>query len=276
MRRVLTLALVQMSGQLGDQEANLERVLALTRQAASRGANLVVFPELVLTGYNQDLLGPRLVELALSREDEALQRLARVAGEEGVYLVAGFVERRGIPGVLYNSIVFCGPDGQLIDIYAKSHLFAGERLHFRRGESLSRVYSTSFGKVGFVICCEAGYPEIGRILALQGAELLVVPAAWIRQDEDLWAVNLRGRAIDNLVFVAGVDRVGDEGDLYYIGQSMVVNPRGHVLAQLGPDEEEILLHAIDLGEVAMARRRTLYWMDRRPELYGVVAASQDE
>lgn len=273
MARMLRLALVQMDARLGDLEANVERVVALTREAATRGARLVAFPELILTGYNQDLLGAKLTELALKREDEPILRLARAAGEYGVYLVVGFIERREIPGIIYNSVVFCGPDSNVIDTYAKSHLFGAERLHFHRGEVLP-TYQTEFGRLGLLICYDIGFPEVARILSLKGAELLVASVAWIREDEDLWPLQLRARALDNLIFVAGVNRAGVEGELHYIGQSMVVNPRGHVLAQLDTDQEDILVTTIDLDEVAAARRGARHWTDRRPELYGPIADLQ--
>ena len=269
MARSLTLALVQIDTKLGDLAANLEHVLQLTEEAAGQGAEFIVFPELALTGYNQELLGHKLVELALTPADEPIQQLARAAGQHNVHLVVGFIERRTIPGVVYNSIVICGPDGSVLRTYAKSHLFSSENLHFRPGASVS-ILNTEHGVIGPMICMDIGYPEVARILSLQGAELLLAPSAWIREDEDLWPLHLRARALDNLAFVAGINRVGDEGDLHFIGQTMLVDPRGHVLAKLG-SAEDILMATIDLGEVVTARRRALHWTGRRPELYGSIS-----
>lgn len=124
-----------------------------------------------------------------------------------------------------------------------------------------------------MICMDIGYPEVARILSLQGAELLLAPSAWITEDEDLWALHLRARALDNLAFVAGINRVGSEGNLHFIGQSMVVNPRGHIVSQLN-GEEGMLVTTIDLDEISLARRRALHWTGRRPELYGTIADLQ--
>ena len=137
MARPLTLALVQFEPTLGDLPTNLDRVLALTGDAAGQKADFVIFPELALTGYNQELLGNKLVELALTPADEPIQQLAQAAGQHNVYLVVGFIERRTIPGVVYNSIVICGPDGSVLRTYAKSHLFSNENLYFRPGPSLN-------------------------------------------------------------------------------------------------------------------------------------------
>ncbi len=269
MERPLTLALVQMKPVLGDIPANLDQILALTEQAANKGAGLIIFPELALTGYNPGLLGERLVRLARTANDEPIQRLARAAGEHRVHLVVGFIERRAIPGVVYNSIVICGQDGSVMRTYAKSHLFSAENLYFRPGASLE-ILRTNWGTLGPMICMDIGYPEVARILSLQGAELLIAPSAWIKEDEDIWPVHLQARALDSLAFVAGVNRVGAEGDLNFIGQSMVVDPRGHVLATLD-DQEGMLILTIDMDDVSAARRRALHWTGRRPELYGPIA-----
>ena len=267
--RSLTLALVQMEPVLGDLPANLDRILALTGEAAAQDAKLIIFPELALTGYNPELLGERLVRLSRSVQDEPIQRLARAAGEEHVYLVFGFIERRTIPGVVYNSIAICAPDGSILQTYAKSHLFSAENLYFRPGPSLETL-KTNWGMLGPMICMDIGYPEVARVLTLQGAELLIAPSCWIKEDEDIWPVHLQARALDNLAFVAGINRVGAEGNLRFIGRSMVVDPRGHILCSLD-EQEDMLIATIDLADVSKARRRALHWTGRRPELYSPIA-----
>ena len=269
MERPLTLALVQMEPILGDLPANLDRILALTQEAASRGAGLIIFPELALTGYNPVLLGERLMRLSRTAQDEPIQRLAREAGDEHVYLVFGFIERRTIPGVVYNSIAICGPDGSILRTYAKSHLFSSENLFFRAGPSLETL-KTNWGILGPMICMDIGYPEVARVLTLQGAELLIAPSCWIKEDEDIWPVHLQARALDSLAFVAGINRVGAEGNLRFIGRSMIVDPRGHILHSL-EEQEDMLIATIDLADVSKARRRALHWTGRRPELYGQIA-----
>lgn len=269
MERPLTLALVQMQPILGDLATNLEIVLERTEAAAQQGAQLVLFPELALTGYNQDLLGEQLVRLALGPQDEPLIKLGQAAARYHIHLVVGYIEKRAIPGVVYNSIAIFGPDGSLLRIYAKSHLFSGEHLHYRPGAEI-RALSVEQGTFGPMICMDIGYPEVGRLLALQGAELFYAPSNWILEDQDLWPVHLQARALDNLAFMVGVNRVGTEGNLCFIGQSMVVNPRGHILARLD-EHEGMLVTTIDLDEVTWARRRALHWTGRRPELYGPIA-----
>lgn len=269
MERPLTMALVQMEPVLGDLPTNLDRILGLTQEAASRGAGLIIFPELALTGYSPDLLGERLMRLSRNAQDEPIRRLARAAGEQHVYLVFGFIERRAIPGVIYNSIAICGPEGSILNTYAKSHLFSAENLYFRPGPSLETL-KTNWGMLGPMICMDIGYPEVARVLALQGAELLIAPSCWIKEDEDIWPVHLQARALDSLAFVAGINRVGTEGNLHFIGRSMIVDPRGHILYSLG-EEQDMLIATIDLADVSKARRRALHWTGRRPELYSPIA-----
>jgi predicted amidohydrolase len=269
MTRPLTLALAQFAPKIGDLETNLDRIARVTREAARQQADMVVFPELALTGYHQELLGDRLVKLAFTTEDEPIQRLARLAQQENVYLVAGFLQKGHIPGVLYNSIVYCSPDGAVIGSYAKSHLFSGENLYFRPG-LLPEPFDTRYGKVGPMICMDIGFPEVARILCLQGAELLIAPSAWILEDQDIWPRLLQSRALDNIAFVAGINRVGTEGNLRFIGQSMVVDPRGGIIARLD-GEEGLLVTTIDLDSLTPERRRAPRFTGRRPELYGAIA-----
>jgi len=265
MSREINLALVQMEPALGDIKSNLEQIIDRTRSAASAKADLVIFPELALTGCDSQALWDDLVDLSMQKDDDGIRRLCQLAGEEGVYLAAGFIEKRTIPGVLYNSVAFCGPDGALIGTYAKTHLFTTENIAFRHGSTFD-VFRTKYGLVGPMICMDIGYPEVARILSVKGAELLFSSSAWITDDEDMWELSLRARALDNVVFVAGVDRVGKEGSWEFIGQSMMVDPRGHVIAKLGGGEEALFC-SIDLDQVAVERRRALHWTGRHPELY---------
>jgi len=177
MSRQLTLALAQMDCEPGNPEKNLARVIEHTHRARAMGAQIVAFPELILSGANLDALGARINELALTRGDEPIQKLARAARTAGVYLLAGFLERRDNSGAVYNSLAFCAPNGTVVDTYAKTHMYMTERKYFSFGHQ-SRVYETEFGKIGIMICYELCFPEVARIRALQGAEVLIAPAAW--------------------------------------------------------------------------------------------------
>ena len=262
--RTLTLSLIQKAPRLGDLEANLRMAEAAIEQAADAGGQLICFPELFLTGYHPDLIGERWSVLAQRLDGPALSRLSSLAGQRGVAIVVGFAQCGSVPGEITNAAAVIGPQGRIIGSYAKMHAFGSEGRWFSRGHALP-VFDVLGVRLGVMICYDAGFPEVARSLAIRGAELLVVPAAWIDSDEDLWQLNIPSRALDNLVFAAGVNRVGEEGSLAFIGRSLIVGPRGQVLAQAAKWSEEILTYRLDLDQVQMARSQVGYWRDRRPD-----------
>lgn len=272
MSREVTLGIIQADTKIMKVKENVEKGVGLIAEAAKKGANIVVLPELFTTGYNSDILGKHFIDLAETTEGPSISAFREAAKENGVYLQVGYVENRGVPGVVYNSAAFIAPDGSLIDSYAKTHVWAGEKMYFHSGNIIP-TYETDFGKVSPSICYDIGFPEYGRIQALKGAELILVSTCYRIQDEDLWRNGCTARALDNLYFVAGSNRVGHEGDLHLIGESRIVGPRGDVIVKAPRDEECILVHTIDLDEVEQARKECLYMLDRRPEIYQAILES---
>ncbi len=267
--RQLTLAISQFPSIPGDIRGNLDKMLDKMAYAASKNADYVIFSELSLTGYNCEMMDPELDKVAFSLDDWPLQELETAARKHHISAFVGFIERRVVPGVYYNSVAFINAADQSISSYAKVHLFTKEKLFFKDGESFD-VCTTPHGRFGMLICMDIGFPEAARIECLAGAELLIAPSAWIEQDRDLWELHLRSRALDNLVFVAGCNHSGSEGDLNYIGESMIVDPRGHVLSCLD-EKEDMLISTIDLDEVASARRRAFHWSTRKPHMYSDIS-----
>ncbi len=263
MSRQVTIGLVQADTILGDKPTNIEKGVEQVAAAARQGAQIVVLPELFTTGYS---LGERYDDLAEPADGPAMQTFCRAAKASGVYIQVGFVESRGVPGVVYNSAAFISPEGKLLGCYAKSHLFAGERMYFSHGNHLP-VYHTDYGVFATCICYDIGSPELSRVFALKGAECLLVSAAWYKGDEDIWDNNCVARSTDNLCFMAACNRVGWEGPLHLIGKSKFMAPRGHVIKEAPLDEEALLVATIDLEQIREERRRCLYFLDRRPDLY---------
>ncbi|WP_258358570.1 nitrilase-related carbon-nitrogen hydrolase [Moorella sulfitireducens] len=271
MPRKVTLGLIQADTEIGNVKANVEKGVKLIAAAAAKGAQVVILPELFTTGYNTSILGPRFIQLAENINGPSITAFAAAAKENGVYVMVGFVEERGVPGVVYNSAAFISPEGKVIDSYAKTHLWGGERIYFAKGNNFP-IYQTEYGLFAPGICYDVGFPEVGRLYALKGAELMLVISAWRIEDADIWENNCIARATDNLFFVAGCNRVGYEDNLHLIGKSKVLAPRGHYVAQAPMDKEDILIATIDLDEIKEARRECLYMIDRRPELYGPLAS----
>ena len=154
-------------------------------------------------------------------------------------------------------------------VYDKQHLWALERFYFRGGNG-TPVFQTDFGTIGIMICYDMGYPEVARMLALQGAQIVLCPSAWCEPDHDVWDINVPARALENTVFLCAVNRYGREQDLYMGGHSKVCDPRGRVVAELPDEGEGVLNVEIDLADVVSNRQTSPYLRDRRPELYGKV------
>lgn len=270
MARTLMVGLLQIESKLGEVEANVRHGIEMIEQAASQGAQIACLPELFSTGYNIDLLGPRFVDLAEPLDGPSVRALREAAAANHIGVVAGLALTGDVPGVVYNAAIFVDAEGELREVFAKTHAFGLERMYFRSG-SAYRVLRAAGASIGLLICYDAGFPEPARLLMLQGAEVIFVPSAWRIQDKDLWDVNLAARAVDNLLYVVGVNRVGQEGDLRLFGNSRVVHPRGRDLCAAVLDHEQVLVCQLDLDEVVRVRREVRYLMDRRPELYGPLA-----
>lgn len=267
--RPVKLALVQFESAMCDPAANAEKACRMIEEAGSQGADLVVLPELFSTGYQLDVVGPRVSELAEPVDGPTVTTLQDAARSAGCYVVAGIALTHELTGVAYNGSVVIDRQGGLVGTYDKQHLWALERFYFRSGDDCP-VFETDFGRVGVMICYDMGFPEVARMLALQGAELVVCPSAWCAQDMDIWEVNAPARALENTVFLAAVNRYGEENGLSMPGHTMLCNPRGHVVARLKEEAEGVLYATIDLDDVRKHRVTSPYLRDRRPDLYGNV------
>ena len=268
-KRTAHLALVQFESVLCDPAANTEKACRMIAEAGAHGADLVVLPELFSTGYQLNIVGPRIVELAEPVDGPTVTALCEAARAAGCYVVAGLALTYDLTGVVYNSAVFIDRGGNLMGTYDKQHLWALERFYFRSGCDCP-VFETDFGRVGVMICYDMGYPEVARMLTLQGADLVVCPSAWCAEDMDVWDVNAPARALENTVFLAAVNRFGEEDGLSMPGHSLVCNPRGHVVAHLEEEAEGVLHATVNLDEIAGFRERSPYLRDRRPDLYDLV------
>lgn len=268
-KRTAHVALVQFESVLCEPVANTEKACRMIVEAGAQGADLVVLPELFSTGYQLNIVGPRIAELAEPADGPTVTALCAAAREAKCYVVAGLALTYDLTGVAYNSAVCIDRGGNLMGTYDKQHLWALERFYFRSGCD-SPVFETDFGRVGVMICYDMGYPEVARMLALQGADLVVCPSAWCAEDMDVWDVNAPARALENTVFLAAVNRYGEEDGLVMPGNSLVCNPRGHVVARLEEEAEGVLHTTIDLGQIADFRERSPYLRDRRPDLYDLV------
>ncbi|MBC7094448.1 nitrilase-related carbon-nitrogen hydrolase [Thermococcus sp.] len=264
------IGLVQMSPEIGKKQKNLEKATNLIYEAISQGADIVALPELFITGYDLDTIGKDLHKLAETQNGETIKQLAEIARKENVYIIAPIPEIRD--SKIYNSAVMIGNKGDVLGVYSKTHLWLKEKDYFTPGNTFP-VFKTEYGNIGIMICYDAGFPEVARILTLKGADIIVLPAAWRVQDFDIWDLNTRSRALENSVYLAATNMVGELcGDpQHFFGNARIVGPRGEILAAGSMFEEEVITKKVNLERITKIRAEIQYLNDRRPELYKKVA-----
>jgi predicted amidohydrolase len=241
-------------------DENLERLERFTAEAARRGAAVVVFPEMYLTGYE---VWSGLETLAVSARSPILGRVAAVARQHSIAVLVGYPERR--PEGVYNSVCVATAGGALLAPYRKIHLFGRERRHFRPGRR-HRLLRLGRLSVGPLICFDLEFPESARTLALAGAQLIAVSTANMEPYRQAQDVYVRARAQENQVFVALANRVGREDRTRFVGGSGVWDPSGRALTR-GDPGEGVLVATVDPAALRRARRPFDYLRERRPGCY---------
>ncbi len=272
----LKVAAVQMEPRLLDKERNLARCLEFARTAAAEGARLIVLPECALTGYVFQSLEEAL-PVCEAVPGPSTERIAGLCRDLEVHIVLGLLETDGDRH--YNTAVLLGPEG-IAGRYRKIHLpYLGIDRFLDHGDSAPAVFDTAIGHIGIGICYDAMFPEHARVLALLGADILVLPTNWPQNRAEFIPEHvIPTRAAENRIFIIAANRVGQERNARFIGHSVIVHcAKGVVLAAGGSDEETILYAEID---PALAREKHVIispgefeidiCKDRRPELYGVV------
>jgi N-carbamoylputrescine amidase len=276
MSRTLTVALCQLRWS-ADPAWNLDRSLALAGEAFAGGADVVILPELVVPGYTTE--SAVLARAAEAIDGPTVQAWQRTAAAGGGYIAAGFCERDG--DRLFNAAVIVSGDGVLAH-YRKTHLFAAEKSVFTPGNLGFLVLTTPRASFGLCICYDLRFVEVLRILALQGAEMVLAPSAWIGGfDRGTFAGSgLPGQVAGvlvqanlNQIFVAAASVAGASQGAAFLGHSVVASPYGDALAGPAPtDHEGVYFATADLDQVAQAgQRATLITpaQDRRRDLYSV-------
>jgi N-carbamoylputrescine amidase len=284
--RPLTVAAVQMAC-TWDRDGNIARAERLVRQAAARGAQIILLPELFETPYFCIEQDTRHLSLArTAAESPALRHFATVARELGVVLPVSFFEHAG--PVYYNSVAILDADGSNLGIYRKSHIPNGpgyqEKNYFAPGDTGFRVWNTRYARIGVGICWDQWFPESARVMALLGAELLFYPTAIGSEPPPALPVNSRehwqrtqqGHAAANLTPLIAANRYGIERSLQdpeglylsFYGSSFIADSTGGKVAEAPEEGDGVLTHPFDLGAVAQLRDNWFVFRDRRPDLYG--------
>ena len=278
----MKLGLIQMRAS-STGEDGLEAAVALTRQAAVAGAEVIVLPELFRWPYPAQTMDPANFRWAEPVPGPTSDRFASLAAELGVVIVVSLFEERA-PGLGFNTAVVVGPSGETIGVYRKAHIpddpLYYEKFLFTPGDEAAGVFDTPFGRLGVLVCWDQWYPEAARLAALQGAEVIVYPTAigtieaegveeHARQ-LDAWRVVQRGHAVANGVFVAAVNRVGAEGELAFWGASFCAGPQGELLWDGGADPDAVAVVDCARERLAEVRRMWPFFRDRRIDLYAPI------
>jgi N-carbamoylputrescine amidase len=264
-----------------DRDANIARAEKLIREAAKRGANIVLIQELFETPYFCKEHSPRHFELAKPLEAHpAVEHFRSLARELGVVLPVSVFERAD--NAFFNSVVVVDAGGALLGSYRKSHIPEGpgyhEKFYFSPGDSGFKVFESQFGKLGVAICWDQWFPEAARAMALMGAEILLYPTAIGSEPQDPsldsrghWQRTMQGHAAANVMPVVASNRIGTEtGDrvsITFYGSSFIAGPTGEKLAEADRVSETVLTAAFDLDEVRRYRQAWGVFRDRRPDLY---------
>jgi len=276
--REVSLGLVQMDCQPKAKTRNLDHALDLAADLRGQ-VQLICLPEFFTTGYHLDLIGDDFYQLAEPIPGETTTRVGEVARQWGVVFLGNIPEQdQHQAGVLYDTSFLIDSSGQLVGRYRKSHLYPTEHRYFRAGNELPVFrleLATGPVQVAIATCYDHAFPEIFRVLTLKGAELIIIPSLVPRGFEYLLTLRTRARAQDNQLFVAAVNRVGQEQNIQYCGLSMVVNPRGDVISQAS-DSEQVLTAELDLELILKERQQEPTLRSRRPELYGLLSDSRNK
>ncbi|AMV35543.1 (R)-stereoselective amidase [Pirellula sp. SH-Sr6A] len=266
---------IQTNVSFADTQANLARMLDWLQKDEVAASDLIVFPECMLSGYcfsSYDEAWPH----AQSIPGPATDAIGDWCRQTGKFVAFGMLER-GADGKLYNSCPLVGPNG-VVDCYRKIHLpYLGVDRFTSMGQQPYRSFDAGGLRVGVHICYDGSFPESSRCLALEGADLLILPTNW-PPGADTFAKYLpNARALENNVYFVSVNRVGTERGFRFIGQSRFCDPNGNPLADAPHEDECVLTAEIDLSKarnkrlVRVPREHVIdRWADRRPEAYGAI------
>lgn len=284
------MSLVQFASAWLDRDANIVRMRQWAEREATEGAELIVFPETANTGYviydgslwndgrplTRSEFSASYVAASEPIPGPTTDALLEVARRHDVFIVVGLSQTHPlIPASLYNSAVLIGPSG-IVGVHHKSHFGADDNRYFYPGTTRD-VYTTPLGNIGMMVCADRRYPELARVLALRGAEIICVPTAnapsyheyWTEQHAaDMIRAVAQVRAHENGVYLLTCNRSGDEGKLHYHGHSLVTAPDGRVLAELDSDDESALRADLLNDELVQLRANRPIFRSRRPDLYG--------
>ena len=267
MKEKIKVALAQISCKRGDKAENIKTIESRVTKAKQQGAELVIFPELSLTGYT---MRDQIYELAETIPGHSTTVLEKLAKKTGTYIVFGMPElSEKTQATVYNAAVLVGPHGfigKYRKMYLPTHSVFEEKRYFRPGYQTA-VFETELGKIGLIICYDIFFPEVSRLTRLKGAQLIVCISASPATRRTFFETLTAARAIENTAFLAYVNLVGIEDGLQFWGGSRLVGPNGKVLVKAKYDEEDMVIGEINYADIRPTETFVPILKDLRPELF---------
>lgn len=256
---MLKVALAQFKPVLGNKLKNLEKIEKFLIKAKQQESDIVLFPELALTGY---LIEDILNETAESLDGKSILYIKQLCAKLKLHCVFTFPEKQG--GFYFNSAALIDDNGQLVGVYRKTHLFDTEEHYFKKGTQYP-VFETKLGRLATMICYDVEFPEVSRIYRLKKADIILISTANMHPYQDYQMTYIKSRAMENEFPIAICNRIGTEGDMVFFGNSAVINPFGKVQLLMN-DQEGIETIPITLKDTLDPRLN--YINNRYPLIYG--------
>jgi N-carbamoylputrescine amidase len=269
-------ALIQMSCEIDIQE-NIQKAAKLVNEAADNSANIVCLQELYTSQYFPQTVNVKHYDLACSLPNESIEVMQKIAADRKLTIIVPVYECAR-PGINFNTAVIVDTDGSIAGKFRKVHIPDGpqylEKYYFTPGDLGYPVFKTTHATIGVGICWDEWFPEVARILGLKGAEIIFFPSA-IGSEPDqpeyssqaAWETVIKSHGIANGLFVAAVNRVGQEDGMNFYGGSFISNPYGDILARGDNESDQVVAAELDLKQIREFRNLFHFFRDRRPETY---------
>ena len=276
MKNKFRIALAQIRCSQGDKRENLKKIETNVALAKKHNAELVIFPELSMTGY---VIRDQIYELAEKIPGKSTKIIEKIAKNAGMYIVFGMPELSGkAQATLYNTATLVGPEGfigKYRKMYLPTHSVFEEKRYFRAGYQTA-VFDTKLGKIGLIICYDIFFPEVTRLTRLRGVQLIICISASPGVRRTFFETLTAARAIENTAFLAYVNLVGMEDGLQFCGGSRLIGPNGKVLVQAKYDEEDLVVGEVNYTDIRPVETFVPVLKDLRPELFDKLKESAEE
>lgn len=273
----IKIALCQMKV-IDNKEENLKKAISMIKTASKMDADLIILPEMFNCPYENE----KFIEYSEEAENSyTLNLISKIASEEKKYILAGSIPEKETTSTsekIYNTSFMFNPKGKIIAKHRKMHLFDIDvkgKIYFKESDTLTAgnqitIAETSFGKIGIGICYDIRFPELARLMALEGADILCYPSAFnLTTGPAHWEMLFKARACDNQVFTIGVAPALDKNANYNsYGHSLIVNPWGEIISSAS-FEEELIIAEIDLNEIKKVREELPLLKNRRKDIYNL-------